>query len=262
MNPLDSRMYNEDEMPVSLQMEAMLQAVLDALEAFVAAVSWVEARRVLEAHPRELLTDVADDVLVTLMARYKDAEIVRMLAQHRQVLMRCRVVGIDVAFAELSSVDISCPSDVDPALWQRALQIDNSAAMMGFLAEYPDLITPIYRRMSYVLGEAHVFLLDGMLALLEADTWTAMHDIVETHPALLSLEADLWLMQYSASLTQAGNHRAVVVVTMRRWVLARCRMIGVSAAFGERLALWDGVQVGGPAIPAPHWGMRDVTQAV
>jgi hypothetical protein len=209
-----------------------------------------------------LLTDVADDVLVTMMARYKDAEVVRMLAQHRQVLMRCRVVGIDAAFAELSSVDIPCPSGVDPALWQRALQIDNSAAMMDFLAEYPDLITPIYRRMSYVLGEAHVSLLDGMLDFLEADTWTAARDIVEALPALLSLEADLWLMQYSASLARVSNHRAVTVVEMRRWLLARCRMIGVAAAFGEHLAMWDGAQVGAPAISASHWMMQDVVQAL
>ena len=261
MNSIDSRKYNEDE-SLRLQTEAMLQAVLDALEAFVAADSWVEARCVLEAHSRELLTDVADDILVTMMARNKDAEIVRMLAQHRQVLMRCRVVGIDVAFAELSSEVIPCPEDVDPALWQRALQIDDSATMMDFLAEYPDLITPIYRRMSYVLGEAHVSLLDGMLNLLEADTWTAARDIVEALPALLSLEADLWLMQYSASLAQVGNYPAVTVVEMRRWLLARCRMIGVSAAFGERLALWDGIQVGASAISAPHWVIQDVAQAL
>jgi len=262
MNSLDSQMYNEDKGAASRHEEAMLQAVLDALEAFVAADSWAEARRVLEAHPRELLTDIADDVLVTMMARYKDAEIVRMLAQHRQVLMRCRVVGVDVAFAELSSVDIPCPAGVDPDLWQRALQIDNSAAMMDFLAEYPDLITPIYRRMSYILGEAHVSLLDGMLALLEADTWTAARDIVESLPALLSLEADLWLMQYGASLSRVGNHRAVTVVEMRRWLLARCRMIGVGPAFGERLASWDGAQIGRPAFPAPHWVIQAVAQAL
>ncbi|MBN2392626.1 MAG: hypothetical protein JXR84_17985 [Anaerolineae bacterium] len=261
MNSIDSRMHDEDE-SLRLQTEAMLQAVLDALEAFVAADSWAEARCVLETHSRELLTDVADDVLVTMMARNKNAEVVRMLAQHRHVLMRCRVVGIDVAFAELSSVDIPCPEGVDLTLWQRALQIDNSTAMMDFLAEYPDLITPIYRRMSYVLGEAHVSLLDGMLNLLEADTWTAARDIVEALPALLGLEADLWLMQYSASLARVGNYRAVTVVEMRRWLLARCRMIGVAEAFGERLALWDGIQVGAPAIPAPHWMIQDIVQTL
>ncbi len=262
MNSVDVRMYSEREESANQPLAALLQAVLDALEAFVAADSWGEARRVLEAHPRELLTDVADDVLVTMMARYDDTEVVRMLAQHRQVLMRCRVVGIDVAFAELAAMDIPCPEGVDPALWQRALQIDNSAAMLDFLAKHPDLITPIYQRMSYVLGEAHISLLDGLLALLEAGTWTSARDIVESLPALLSLEADLWLMQYSTSLRRAGNYRAVSVVEMRRWLLARCRMIGVAAAFGERLALWDGIQVGASAIPAPHWATQNVAQAL
>lgn len=258
----DLQTHSEDEKPVNSQLEAKLRAVLDALEAFVAADSWIEARHVLEAHPRELLTDVADDVLVTLMARYKDAEIVEMLAQHRKVLMRCRVVGIDVAFAELSSVDIPCPADVDPDLWQRALEIDESAAMMDFLAEYPDLIVPIRQRLSYVLGETHVSLLDGMLAFLEAATWPVARDIVESLPALLGLEADLWLMQYSASLARTGNRNAVAVVEMRRWLLARCRMIGVAAAFGAQLVYWDGVRIGKPTISAPHWMLRDVAQAV
>jgi hypothetical protein len=258
----NSQMCSEDEKSVSPQIEAKLQAILDALEAFVAADSWVAARRVLEAHPHELLTDVVDDVLVTLMARYKDAEVVRMLAQHRRVLMRCRVVGIDVAFAELASADIPCPADIDPDLWQRALQIDDSAVMMDFLAKYPDLITPIRQRMSYILGEAHVSLLDGMLAFLEAGSWTVAQNIVESLPSLLSLEADLWLMQYSTSLRRVGNYNAVTVVEMRRWLLARCRMIGVGAAFGAHLALWDGVQIETPDIFTPRWMVQDVVQAL
>lgn len=258
----ESPTYNEDEELANPQVEAKLQAVLNALEAFVTADSWAEARRVVEAYPRELLADVADDVLVMLMTRYNDAEVRRMLAQHRQVLMRCRVVGIDVAFAELSSVDIPCPVDVDPDLWRRALQIDDSAAMMDFLAEYPTLIASIYRRASYVLGEARLSLLDGVLAFLEADTWTAAQDIVENFPALLSLDADLWLMQYCASLRRVGDRHAVAVVEMRRWLLARCRMIGVDVAFGERLAPRDGVRIGESAIPAPYWMLRDVVQAL
>lgn len=262
MPPCDARIRAEDEEAVSPHRDLNLQAVLDALEAFVAADSWAEARRVLETHCRELLTDVADDVLVTLMARYKDAAVVRMLAQHRQVLQRCRVVGIDVAFTELSAVDIPCPVGIDPDLWRRALQIDNSAAMMDFLAEYPDLIASIYRRMSFILNEAHVSLLDGLLALLEADTWTAARIIVESLPALLSLEADLWLMQYGAALSRAGNQRAVAVVIMRRWLLTRCRMIGVTAVFGEHLTLWDGAQFGKSHIPTPYWVKQDVAQAL
>lgn len=258
----EAQTYNEDEEPLGSHVETNLQAVLDALGAFVAAGSWAEARQVLEAHRCELLTDVADDVLVTLMARYQDAEVVHLLSQHRRVLLRCRLVGIEVAFAELSLVDAPCPAGVAPDLWQRALQIDTSTAMMDFLAEHPDLIAPIYRRMSFVLSEAHISLLDGLLALLEVATWMGARAIVEALPVLLSLEADLWLLRYGASLRRAGNQRAEAVVNMRRWLLARCRSAGVAAAFGERLALWDGVQIGRPAIPAPYWVMRDVVQVV
>lgn len=262
MKPQNTGMYDDNEETTVLLAEVSpLQAVLDALEAFVAADSWAEARRVLEAHPRELLTEIADDVLATLMGRYQDADVVRVLAEHRHVLLRCRAAGIDVAFAELSSPAGACPPGVDPAVWERILEIDTSAGMMDFLAAHPDLILHIYRRVSHVLAEYDSLLLDGLLALLESETWPAAREIVETIPALLSLDAEVWLAQYGAALARDGNAYAVAVVTMRRWLLARCRMSGVGAAFGSRLALWDGTQVGSLTVSAPPWLAHDVRQA-
>jgi hypothetical protein len=261
MHTIDFQSHQKDKECEDACKEATLQVVLAALEAFVAADSWSEAQCVVEAHSRELLTDVADDVLVTMIARYEDNDVVRMLTQHREVLMRCRVVGINAAFVELAAATALCPEDVDPALWERALRIDTSTAMMDFLAEHPDLIPPVYQRLSHIMGELDISLLDGILGLLEVDTWSAAREIVEGLPAILSLEADIWLLHYGASLARAGNRRAAAVVQMRRWLLARCRMIGVAKAFGSRLAQWDGVQVGKAAIPTHHWMLKNVAQA-
>ena len=260
MNALDPVECKNDEEQICLKAQgelyAKMQAVLDALEDFVAAESWAEAKRVVEAHRDELLTDVADDVLVTLLARYKDTEVIRVLLQHRQVLMRCRVAGIDVAFAELVAADDACPPGVDPALWQRALQIDSFTALMDFLAGHPDLIPYVQRQMTQILGQESMALLDGLTALLKATTWSAVREIIEAVPTLLSLEADIWLMQYAEFFTRQGDHEAVAVITMRRWLLARCRMLGVETTFLGWRAQQDGIRVDGEIEPA---AMRRLT---
>ncbi|HOU12679.1 MAG TPA: hypothetical protein PKZ84_06150 [Anaerolineae bacterium] len=256
----------EDEEQVALKaysaLYAKMQAVLDALEDFVAAESWADAKRVVETHQDELLTDAADDVLVTLMSRYKDAEVVRVLLQHRQVLMRCRVAGIDEAFAELVMPDDACPPGVDPALWQRVLQIDTGAALLDFLAEHPDLILHVQHRVMQVLDRDAIMLLEGLLALLGAATWGAAREIIEAVPALLSLEADIWLAQYAEALARQGDVEAVAVVVMRRWLLARCRMSGVDAAFLGWRALNDGVRITADLVSTPFWVRTAPAQAV
>ncbi len=257
---------NESEEQAALKAQsalyAKMQAVLDALEDFVAAESWADAKRVVETHREELLTDAADDVLVTLMARYKDADVVRVLFQHRQVLMRCRIAGIDVAFAELTTADDACPPGVDPALWQRVLQIDSFTALMDFLAAHPDLIPYVQRRVTQIFDEDSIMVLDGLLALLGAATWSAAREIIDAVPALLSLEADIWLMQYAEFLTRQGDDEAVAVVTMRRWLLARCRMLGVDTAFLGWRARHDGIRVEFDAEPTPLLVRPSLVQAV
>jgi hypothetical protein len=257
---------NVDEEKAALKAQSVLyakmQAVLDALEDFVAAESWADAKRVVETHRDELLTDAADDVLVTLLARYKDTEVVRVLSQHRQVLMRCRVAGIDGAFAELVPANDGCPPGVDPALWKRAQQIDSFIALMDFLAEHPDLIPYMQRRVTQIMDKDSIMLLDGLLTLLGAETWSAAREIIDAVPALLSVEADIWLMQYAEFLARQGDDGAVAVVTMRRWLLARCRMFGVDTAFLGWRAQRDGVRIDVELDPAPLWARTALVQAV
>ncbi len=241
---------------------AKMQAVLDALEDFVAAESWADAKQVVETHRNELLTDAADDVLVTLLARYTDAEVVRVLLQHRQVLMRCRVAGIDVAFAELAAPEDACPPGVDPTLWQRVLQIETCPAMLDFLAMHPDLIPFVQHRAIQVLDQDAVLLLEGLLSLLGAATWSAAREVIEAVPALLGLEADIWLAQYAESLARQNDVEAVAVVIMRRWLLARCRMLGVDAAFLGWRAQYDGVRIHVGLDSTPFWARTAPAQTV
>jgi len=79
-----------------------------ALLALIQAETWEESRRILESHP-ELLTDEADAVLRQLIdtARaHGDEAALRIFERHRALLRRCREVGIEQAFAELSGPSI------------------------------------------------------------------------------------------------------------------------------------------------------------
>ncbi len=79
------------------------QELLKALDAFLQAATWEEARRLVEAHP-ELLGEEADALLVAMIARARaegDGEAVRYLEEQRSLLLLCREVGVARAFQSL-----------------------------------------------------------------------------------------------------------------------------------------------------------------
>ncbi len=108
----------------ALQMAALMERedienLLQALQRFLTAPTWAETRRVLEAHP-ELLSDAALALLERLLEearQQRDADLVRLLEQHRDLLRRAREVGLDRAFAEMTGP--SLPPQLQP-LVQRA----------------------------------------------------------------------------------------------------------------------------------------------
>ncbi|NIO71182.1 MAG: hypothetical protein GTN71_19655 [Anaerolineae bacterium] len=79
-----------------------------------------------------------------------------------------------------------------------------------------------------------VQLFDIIQALIQADTWAASQRVIEAHPELLSDEADQLLGQLVAIARQQGDAQAEGAFTEHRQLLARCRQVGVEAAFAER----------------------------
>ncbi len=72
------------------------------LQDFVTAETWAKSKRVVEAHP-ELLTDEALEMLDALIAQAKEAGeggVYHEFIEHRDLLQRCRVEGIEAAFAD------------------------------------------------------------------------------------------------------------------------------------------------------------------
>jgi hypothetical protein len=78
-----------------------------------------------------------------------------------------------------------------------------------------------------------VQLFDVIQTLIQADTWAASQRIIEAHPELLSDEADQLLGQLMAVARQQGDAQAEGAFTEHRQLLARCRQVGVEAAFSE-----------------------------
>ena len=77
-------------------------------------------------------------------------------------------------------------------------------------------------------------LFDVIQAFIQADSWAASQRIIEAHPELLSDEADQLLGQLVAIARQQGDAQAEGTFTEYRQLLARCRQVGVQAAFAER----------------------------
>ena len=85
--------------------EKALQQLFGMVEAFIRAKSWAESQQIVEDHP-ELLTDTAFKLLASLvqtMSEKGDQDAEDLITHHLKLLHRCREVGIDTAFGEITN---------------------------------------------------------------------------------------------------------------------------------------------------------------
>jgi tetratricopeptide (TPR) repeat protein len=85
-------------------LESVQDSILDVIQEFVDAESWEESYAYLEQHTDILLTLDAETQLSHLIQQqqHKGEMIsVFLLERHRNLLRRCREIGVDLAFAEL-----------------------------------------------------------------------------------------------------------------------------------------------------------------
>jgi len=89
------------EMPETQDGAQMGQSgsLMERLLTFINADNWNESQRFLEQHP-ELLGEDADAALAQLMEQQDEDGAIRVLQEHRELLQRCRAVGIEAAFQE------------------------------------------------------------------------------------------------------------------------------------------------------------------
>jgi hypothetical protein len=223
---------SKDEALLDVSLTEISQALLEALDAFTSAASWRQAKHVVEMHP-ELLSEKVDALLHALIKRQKDRRIVRALRAHREMLARCRAEGIEAAFADYvadEAQDWLVAPDPD-----RASDADTYDVLTSLIAEHPEVLPVLRHRLREVLDPQEMALINAIEAFLTADTWHQAKQRVRAHPELLTLDADIWLMQYGAFIEARGDVEVAGLLADRRWLLARCRAVGIDRAFQGRV---------------------------
>ncbi len=176
--------------------EGALRQLTAALQQFLQADTWADSRRVLEAHP-ELLSDATEALLegwIRAARAQGDEEAWRSLERRRELLRRCREVGVEEAFAEWTEAG----DRQDPAV---ARLLDEAGDLGRQLAECLRVRSPEEHR-AYLEAHSDLYGPEG-LALLER---------------LLAAETDAQRRRKLAFFLQI--HR-------------RCREVGVEEAFAE-----------------------------
>jgi hypothetical protein len=108
-------------------------ALFDIIRAFMQADTWAVSQRIIEAHP-ELLSEEADQLLGQLVAiarQQDDAQAEGAFSEHRQLLARCRQVGVDAAFAERVMEGSEIPSELGALL--EALPAEQQQVLLDLL---------------------------------------------------------------------------------------------------------------------------------
>jgi hypothetical protein len=198
----------EEDPEAYRQLEQAAQ-LLPTLQAFLDADNWADSRRVLEQHP-ELLGDEADALLGQMIAAQDDEDAIAYLEQHRELLRRCRQVGVEQAFADLES------GDADPEAALRALmeRAESDSEARATLEE-------MERQM-----EQHS-LMQAIDALIEAESPAEVLEAVQEHPALLTDEADAMLRQGIENARQMGQAGMARHIEERYQILRQIREQGL-----------------------------------
>ncbi|MBN2006174.1 MAG: hypothetical protein JXA21_22650 [Anaerolineae bacterium] len=235
MNPHDPTETIDEESRLQTHL------LLKAIDAFTRSESWIEAKQVVEQH-RELLTDEAEALLDVLIARQSDQRAVNILLEHRQLLTHCRDVGIDAAFADRIAGRNLAPPGIDPTLWLSVQRAESYQALLALVFEHPELMPVIKEQVARVLGSSQMAIVNAIEVFLRVSSWDEAQVAIEQHPELLTMDADIWLLQYADFMRAQGNADIAEIVGNRRWLLARCRLYGVSQVFQRNEAI-DGVRL-------------------
>jgi hypothetical protein len=113
-----------------------LTGVMQAIRDFVNAESWAASRQVVEVQRELLVSDEVEQIFNQNIAQAESAgeeQTVRILQMHRDLLRRCREIGIEAAFAELqAAVDAEPVSEADVELpFPADLPVQTVSALLG-----------------------------------------------------------------------------------------------------------------------------------
>jgi hypothetical protein len=116
----------------------------------------------------------------------------------------------DIALRELSKLSSELGESAFALLWQNMMHGQ----------PLPELPAVDHRQV----------LVDGLISFIQAETWIESQRLLEAHPEFLDTEADTLLEQLAAAQQDDGLKQ---LIGQHRALLARCREVGIVAAFAE-----------------------------
>jgi len=110
--------------------------LMETVREYLVCLSWEEAHRLVCAHPK-LLSAQAISMLALLSAGHPDIQEAIFLP-HSDLLVRCRDVGVEQAFAEkLAPLQVVSPRLMEE--FRKALMADDKAALVELVRDHPEL---------------------------------------------------------------------------------------------------------------------------
>ncbi len=261
-------------------------ALAEKLQTFMQKETWLASQRYLEEHA-DLLGEAADQILEDLIRTSRERgeeDYVQVFEEHRQVLQRCREVGVKEAFAEKIRQSQQEETDLEETISvvQAFVQAQNWAETRDILQDHPELLeargdrimgafieaaremgdeesTAILQehrdllRRCQEVGLENAFvermeveeegsgesLVQALEAFVVAQTWDEAQRIVEEHPDLLREEIGEAIALLVDSAREEGDEETATILREHREILARCREMGVEAAFAQAVGGQD-----------------------
>jgi hypothetical protein len=121
--------------------EDTTQSLIQTLVAFMQTPTWSASQQFLETHA-ELLAPESDRLLEQLALQVEDEQVRQSIAIHRQLLQRCREVGIAAAFAELMNAATEQSDAENPTT---APTSENESEALS-LADLPRIVATVIRQ--------------------------------------------------------------------------------------------------------------------
>ncbi len=115
--------------------DAFQNRITGAVAALLTARTWEESKHIVESRHDSLLTDAADRFLGSLLEQAnEDAVLTRLLRERRELLMRCRQVGIRAAFADAMHAELRRLFSQTKQSPNRQIMVQLQAALQNALA--------------------------------------------------------------------------------------------------------------------------------
>jgi hypothetical protein len=121
-------------------------------------------------------------------------------------------------------------SSVDPELLRDVVSGPEEMMLIEMLAQHPELVPLLKEAMTYTPIPNEDALAEAIHKLHSAGSKAAAKRVIETHPELLTDEADILLARI---ISGVKSEKAIKTLEGHRELLARCRREGIDAAFSN-----------------------------